>query len=200
MLDDLAHGWREFTSRRWVWLIVVLFALSNFGFTAGISVLGPVLALDAYNGAPSWAAVMVSFSLGTLVGVVVAMRLTPTHLLLVGMLAQVVVAAPLVAMAVPTSLPVLVVVSFVCGVGVDIFEIMWITSLQQHIPPESLSRVSSYDWFGSLALTPVALAVAGPLESWLGLQGALWVCAALGATACLGILDPQIRRLRARPS
>jgi MFS family permease len=200
MLADLVHGWREFTSRRWVWFIVLLFSLSNFGFTAGIGVLGPVLSLEVFDGATSWAAVMVSFSLGTLVGVAVAMRLKPVHPLLVGMLAQVVVAAPLVAMAVPTSLPVLIAVSFVCGVGVDIFEIMWITALQQHIPEESLSRVSSYDWFGSLALTPVALALAGPLVAWLGLQGALWLCAALGATACLGLLDPQIRRLRAVPS
>ena len=197
MLDDLVHGWREFTSRRWVWLVVLLFSLSNFGFTAAIGVLGPVLSLEEFGGASSWAAVMVSFSLGTLVGVLVAMRLTPVHPMLVGMIAQLVIALPLFAMAVPTSLVVLVVVAFVCGVGVDVFEIMWITSLQKHIPPESLSRVSSYDWFGSLALTPIALATAGPLASWLGLQGALWVCAGLGATTSLGLLDPQVRRLRA---
>jgi hypothetical protein len=197
MLDDLVHGWREFTSRRWVWLVVLLFSLSNFGFTAAIGVLGPVLSLEEFGGASSWAAVMVSFSLGTLVGVLVAMRLTPVHPMFVGMIAQLVVALPLFAMAVPTSLVVLVVVAFVCGVGVDVFEIMWITSLQKHIPPESLSRVSSYDWFGSLALTPIALATAGPLASWLGLQGALWVCAGLGATTSLALLDPQVRRLRA---
>ena len=200
VVADLLHGWREFTARRWVWLIVLLFSLSNFGFTAAIGVLGPVLSLEVYDGAPSWAATLVAFALGQLVGVLVAMRLKPTHPLFVGMVAQVVVAAPLVAMALPSSLPVLVVVSFVCGVGVDIFEIMWITSLQQHVPPESLSRVSSYDWLGSLALTPLALATAGPLAAWLGLQGALWVCAVLGAAACLGLLDPQIRGLRARPS
>jgi predicted MFS family arabinose efflux permease len=197
MLDDLVHGWREFTSRRWVWLVVLLFSLSNFGFTAAIGVLGPVLSLEQFDGASSWAAVMVSFSLGTLVGVLVAMRLKPAHPMFVGMIAQLVIALPLFAMAVPTSLVVLVVVAFVCGVGVDVFEIMWITSLQKHIPPESLSRVSSYDWFGSLALTPIALAAAGPLASWLGLQGALWVCAGLGATTSLALLDPQVRRLRA---
>ena len=62
----------------------------------------------------------------------------------------------------------------------------------------SLSRVSSYDWFGSLALTPIALAAAGPLAAWLGLQGALWVCAALGVVTSLALLDPQVRGLRAR--
>ena len=104
MLDDLVHGWREFTSRRWVWLVVLLFSLSNFGFTAAIGVLGPVLSLEEFGGASSWAAVMVSFSLGTLVGVLVAMRLTPVHPMLVGMIAQLVIALPLFAMAVPTSL------------------------------------------------------------------------------------------------
>ena len=198
MIDDLVHGWREFTARRWVWLVVLLFSLSNFGFTAGIGVLGPVLSLETYGGASSWAAVMVAFSLGTLVGVVVAIRLKPVHPMLVAMIAQLVIALPLFAMAVPTPLAVLVVVAFICGVGVDVFEIMWITSLQQHIPPESLSRVSSYDWFGSLALTPIALAAAGPLAAWLGLQGALWVCAALGVVTSLALLDPQVRGLRAR--
>ncbi|MFN8148973.1 MAG: MFS transporter [Candidatus Nanopelagicales bacterium] len=200
VVDDLLHGWREFASRRWVWLVVLLFSLSNFGFTAAIGVLGPVLSLEVYDGAPSWAAALVAFALGQLVGVLVAMRLKPTHPMLVGMAAQVVVAAPLVAMALPSSLPVLVVLSFVSGIGVDVFEILWVTSLQQHVPPESLSRVSSYDWLGSLALTPLALAAAGPLAAWLGLQGALWVCAVLGAATCLALLDPQIRGLRARPS
>ena len=53
VLDDLVHGWREFTSRRWVWLVVLLFAISNFGFTAAIGVLGPVLSLAEFDGAPS---------------------------------------------------------------------------------------------------------------------------------------------------
>jgi predicted MFS family arabinose efflux permease len=199
MVDDLRHGWREFTSRRWVWLVVLLFAVSNVGFAAGIEVLGPVLSLEAFEGAPSWAAVLVSFTLGMLIGVVVAMRLRPERPMLVAMLAQIVVAIPIAAMAVPTSLQVLVAMAFVSGVGISVFEILWTTSLQQHVPEESLSRVSSYDWFGSLALTPLALAAAGPLAAWLGLQGALWVCAALGAAACLALLDPQVRHLRALP-
>jgi len=199
MVDDLRHGWREFTSRRWVWLVVLLFSLSNFGFAAAIEVLGPVLSLQEFDGAPSWAAVLVSFTLGMLVGVVVAMRLRPDRPMLVAMLAQIVVAIPIAAMAMPTALAVIVALAFVSGIGVSVFEILWTTSLQQHVPAESLSRVSSYDWFGSLALTPIALAAAGPLEAWLGLQGALWVCAALGAAACLALVDPQVRHLRALP-
>jgi cystathionine gamma-synthase len=36
-----------------------------------------------------------------------------------------------------------------------------LTAIEQHIPPASLSRVSAYDWFGSLLCDPIGLALAG---------------------------------------
>jgi hypothetical protein len=47
---------------------------------------------------------------------------------------------------------------------------VWESTLQRHIPAESLSRVSAYDWFGSLAFYPLELAVWGQLQRWLGLE------------------------------
>ena len=40
---------------------------------------------------------------------------------------------------------------------------LWFTTLQERIPPESISRVSAYDWMGSLALLPLGYLAAGPL-------------------------------------
>jgi hypothetical protein len=48
------------------------------------------------------------------------------------------------------------------GTGNMIFNSLWETSLQQHIPPAALSRVSAHDWFGSLAFHPLRLIIAGP--------------------------------------
>jgi MFS family permease len=199
VIDDLVHGWREFTARRWVWLLVVLFSLSNFGFTAAIGVLGPVRSLESWDGARGWAVVLVAFSLGTVVGVVVAMRIRPSRPLLVAATAEVFVALPVLALAPPMPLVVVAVLAFVSGVCVDVFEVLWQTTLQQQIPAESLSRVASYDWFGSLALTPLALAVAGALEAWVGLEAALWICGIIGALSSLAILDPMVRGVRAAP-
>ncbi|MEJ8669970.1 hypothetical protein WKI71_20765 [Streptomyces sp. MS1.AVA.1] len=39
---------------------------------------------------------------------------------------------------------------------------LWATTIQREIPERALSRVSSYDWFGSLAFAPLGLLVAGP--------------------------------------
>ena len=43
------------------------------------------------------------------------------------------------------------------GIGVEIFGIMWDTTMQQEIPQEKLSRVYSYDALGSFVLIPLRL-------------------------------------------
>jgi predicted MFS family arabinose efflux permease len=197
VVDDLLHGWQEFTARRWVWLVVVLFSFANVGFTMTIGVLGPVRAQTSFSGATSWAVVMAAFMAGSLVGVVLAMRLRPTRPMLVGMLAELTIVLPVASLAVPMPVAVVAAMFFVNGLALNVFEILWSTSLQQHIPPASLSRVASYDWFGSMALTPVALAAAGPLAAGIGLGPALWVSCALCSVTAVALLDPQVRRLRA---
>jgi hypothetical protein len=70
-------------------------------------------------------------------------------------------------------------------------------SLQQHIPAAVLSRVSAYDWLGSVALIPLGYALTGPLASTLGVTGALWLAAAwtvLGSATAIAV--PAVRRLR----
>jgi len=44
------------------------------------------------------------------------------------------------------------VAALLIGVCLDIFSVLWDTSLQTHVPLESLSRVSAYDALGSVAL------------------------------------------------
>lgn len=114
-----------------------------------------VFVLESWGGAGGWALVLTAFSLGTVVGVVVATRLRPARPLYVAMIAQVMVAIPLFALARPWPIAVVAALAFVSGVSVDVFEVLWQTALQQNIPSESLSRVSAYDWLGSLALTPL---------------------------------------------
>jgi hypothetical protein len=77
---------------------------------------------------------------------------------------------------------------------------VWETTVQRHVPPESLSRVSSYDWFGSLALDPIGLAIWGPIAGAIGIAASLWTASGLliaGALALFAV--PEIRRLPAFP-
>jgi hypothetical protein len=73
---------------------------------------------------------------------------------------------------------------------------LWESTLQRNVPPEALSRVSSYDWFGSIAFNPVGLILWGPLAELVGIHTALWIAAALlivSTAAMLSVAD--IRRL-----
>jgi predicted MFS family arabinose efflux permease len=201
VVADLRVGWREFVARRWVVVIVVLAAFSNVGFNAAIDVLGPVQAKAELGGAGPWAAIVTSFGLGAVLGVLVAMRVRPKRPLLLASIVAPVMVLPVAALAPPLPLPAIVVLAFFAGVAADVFGVLWDTALQQNIPGDALSRVSAYDWFGSLALVPLGLAAVGPLAEAVGVETAIWVTFALGSVIVLALLDPQVRNLRSgRPA
>ncbi len=52
--------------------------------------------------------------------------------------------------------------ALVAGLGNMVFNSLWETALQQHVPPAALSRVAAYDWFGSLACQPLGFVLVGP--------------------------------------
>ena len=74
-------------------------------------------------------------------------------------------------LALTAPLPVVIVLSFATGFGFSLTMIWWETALARHIPAHALSRVSAYDWMGSLALLPVGYAIAGPLASRVRARG-----------------------------
>ena len=52
---------------------------------------------------------------------------------------------------------------FVVGVADGAGMVIWGTLLQRRVPPAMLGRVSSLDFFVSLALMPISMALAGPV-------------------------------------
>ena len=97
---------------------------------------------------------------------------------------------PTVLLAVPAPLGVIVAAGLFAGVSTMLFNTLFETMLQQHIPRHALSRVSSFDWFGSMALQPVGLALMGPLASAIGVSETLYLAAGLklltlGALLCV---------------
>ncbi len=199
LLSDLREGWREFSGRPWLWGIVVQFSLANAVVAAADAVYGPLVARDHLGGAAPWGLALGFFGGGTVVGALIMTRWKPVRLLFTGTLCVFPLALPSAALAVPVPVTVLCAVMFVTGVCVEMFGVSWMTALHQEIPEEKLSRVSAYDWFGSLALVPLATALAGPAESAFGRPQALWGCAALivvvtGAVLCV----PDVRNLRRR--
>ena len=77
--------------------------------------------------------------------------------------------------------------------------VLWQTAMQSNIPRESLSRVSSYDAFGSLALAPIGLIVAGPLTEKFGSSTTLIAMGVIFVAVLAAMLAvPAVRQLEGK--
>ncbi|GAB2812947.1 MFS transporter [Streptomyces daliensis] len=199
MLADLREGWREVVGRPWLWAVVLQFAVVNAVVAAAEAVYGPLVAEEHLGGARPWGIALGAFGAGTVCGALLLTRWKPRRLLLTGALSVFPLALPSAALAVPVSAPTLVAVMFVSGLAVETFAVTWMLALHQEIPEEKFSRVSSYDWLGSVAMVPLATSLAGPVESLVGRPTALWGCSALIVLLTAAVLCvPDVRNLRRR--
>lgn len=161
LLPDLHAGWEEFRSRRWVWVIVAQFALVNLCFSPCVYVLGPVVAKEHWGGALAWSAIVTAQAVGLILGSFLAMRLRPAFPLLVATLATFGFVPPFFLLAVHAPVWLAASSMLVNGAAADVFEVLWQTSLQEYIPGDKLSRVTSYDALGSFVLGPIGLLLVG---------------------------------------
>ncbi|MCX5609194.1 MFS transporter [Streptomyces sp. NBC_00047] len=201
LLADLREGWVEVRTRPWLWSIVLQFSVVVAVVGAAEAVYGPLVARDRLGGPAPWGLALGFFGAGTIAGAVLMMAWKPRRLLLVGTLCVFPLALPSAGLAVPLPVWGLCVVMLISGLAIEVFGVSWMTTMHQEIPEEKFSRVSAYDWFGSVSMLPMATALAGPAESAFGRTGALWGCAALVVLAtALVLLIPDVRRMTRKPA
>jgi predicted MFS family arabinose efflux permease len=197
IVRDLIEGWNEFRSREWLWVIVVCASVANLVATASFGVLGPLIAKLYLGGATAYGAILASQGAGFIAGGVLSLRWRPQRPLLVSVLFLLPTAAEIACYAAVRETAVIAAVAFVAGLGLEVFGVNWITALQQHIPGQVLSRVSSYDALGSFVFIPLGLVIAGPLAAQLGATETLWLFLAVGVLSIGGaLLSRDVRTLR----
>jgi len=196
ILGDLRDGWREFVERSWAVAMVVSFGLFQLSYFPALLVLGPLVAKEQLGGAGAWGTILAIESLGAVVGGLFALRLRFSRPLVASQLSVLPAGLLLAALAVPLPLIWLAVVSFANGIGFAVGNVLWMTALQRNVPGHTLSRISSFDWLGSVALNPVGYALIGPLAVAIGTPETL-VTAAVGIIAVLVIvvLLPSVRAI-----
>jgi predicted MFS family arabinose efflux permease len=197
IVRDLIEGWNEFRSREWLWVIVVCASVGNLVATASFGVLGPLVAKLYLGGATAYGAILASQGAGFIAGGVLSLRWRPQRPLLVSVLFLLPTAAEIACYAAVRETALIAAVGFVAGLGLEVFGVNWITALQQHVPRQVLSRVSSYDALGSFVFIPLGLVIAGPLAARLGVTETLWLFLAIGVASIGGaLLSRDVRTLR----
>lgn len=195
---ELLEGWQEFRSRTWLWAIVVQFAFVNACGVGAWSVLGPLVAAESLGGAGAWGLILAAQGAGFFLGGLVMLRYRPRRPLLAATLGVFFLVPPLLLLAGPAPTVAIAAGAFAAGVGGEVFGVLWDTVMQEQIPEAALSRVSSYDMFGSIIFIPLGAAAAGVVAEQIGVTETIVAAAAVitFATALVLLVD-EVRSLRA---
>ena len=197
MWRELREGWSEFISRKWVVVVVIAFSFVNLAYEATLGVLGPIATKEHGGGPKEWSWVIAAITLGMIVGGVLALRVHFSRPLLVGILPEIFVGVWIFMIGVPNQLVATLLVAFATGISIEIFYVAWSTSMQQHIPSESYSRVVSYDALGSYALAPIGLVIIGPIIEAIGVVQTSRLLALMTVVAVITpITFREVRNLR----
>lgn len=195
ILQDLKEGWVEFSSRAWVWSIVLQFTVVNAAFNGVVMVLGPVIA-DSSFGRSHWGMIVAAESVGLMVGSLLALRWRPRRDLFFCTALVAFCALPVFLLSQSASSGWLMVAFFLSGTAFGLFGVAWANSLQTHIPQDKLARVYAYDALGSFVAIPFGELVAGPAAMHFGSSNVLLVAALAVLIATAGAcFVPAIRKL-----
>jgi MFS family permease len=195
---EIAEGFGTIIQHRWLGLQILSFSEFQLFVLASYTVLGPVIALQHYDGAITWAIVTAVSGVGAVAGDALSLRITPKHPLLVANAVAVCAVPLLVALGLAAPLPVLIVCAFVFGIGFSLPDTLWFTAMQDNVAEHLISRVSAIDWMGSTALRPIGLAVIAPIAAVTGPAIVLFVAAGMTAATLVGVtVQPSVRGLRA---
>ena len=182
LLHDLREGVSYTVRTPWL-LWTLLWACISVLFLIGpIEVLVPFVVRDQLGGDSR----MFGFLLAIMgVGGAAASLATasfplPRRYLTVMMVAWGAGSLPLAAVGILDSFWLLALALFIFGATGGMGMVIWGTLLQRRVPPHLLGRVSSLDFFVSLALMPVSMALAGPAAEALP----LWLIFLVAGTVC----------------
>lgn len=172
VLRDLRDGFAFMVKTPWL-LWTLLFASMFVLVVLGpIEVLLPFIANDRFHdGAKSYGFILACFGTGSALGALaVSARRLPRRYLSVMMAMWSLGSIPLVIVGFTSSFPLMAVATFVIGITDGAGMVIWGTLLQRRVPTEMLGRVSSLDFFVSLAFMPVSFAIVGPLSKVVSME------------------------------
>jgi MFS family permease len=179
---DLREGVSYTVRTPWLMWTLIWACISVLFLIGPIEVLLPFVVRDQLGGDSSMFGFLLAImgagaALGSLV--TASLRL-PRRYLTVMMVSWGVGSLPLAAVGILDNFWLIAAALFIWGVTGSIGMVIWGTLLQRRVPPHLLGRISSLDFFVSLALMPVSMALAGPAAEVVP----IWLIFLVAGTVC----------------
>jgi MFS family permease len=193
-LHAVATGWADIREGfsymvRTPWLLATL----AFASVMVMMVMGPLEVLIPFvikdglgGGAGGHATVLAAFGLGGAFGSLVMGQLRmPRRYLTVMNLVWGLGCLPFLVVGYADALWQIVAAAFVVGIGFSAPMVIWGTLLQRRVPPYLLGRVASLDFFVSISLMPLSMALAGPVAALIGIRTTFTIVAVVPLVAAV---------------
>ncbi|MFC5730366.1 MULTISPECIES: MFS transporter [Nocardioides] len=188
---DIREGWVYMMRTPWL-LATLLFASVMILVLMGpLEVLIPFLLKDKLGGGPGdHAIVMACFGIGGALGsmAMASIRMPRRYLSWMNLMWGL-GCLPFLLIGVAQEVWVVAASAFVIGAFFSAPMVIWGTLLQRRVPPHLLGRVASLDFFVSVSLMPVSMAIAGPVAELIGLEATFAIAAIVpGVAAAVAIV------------
>jgi len=196
-LIDIREGFAYMVRTPWILATLLLASAMLLVIMGPIQVLMPFAIRDQMGGgAGAFAAALTAFGIGAGAGsMTVASLKLPRRYLSAMLLLWGSSCVPLVVIGVATQLWPVLAAMFLVGSLSSAANVIWGTLLQRRVPPALLGRVSSLDFFVSLALMPLSMALAGPVGEAIGFRATFAIAAFVPPVlAVVAIVAARLRR------
>jgi MFS family permease len=190
-IADMREGFVYMVRTPWLLATLLFASLLVLCAMGPIEVLVPFLVKDRLGGGPrDHATVLAAFGIGGALGslAMASIRMPRRYLTLMNLMWGF-GCLPFIAMGLATAVWQLVVAAFVLGATFSGPMVIWGTLLQRRVPAHMLGRVASLDFFVSVSLMPISMAVSGPVSEAIGLRTTLFIAGVVpGIAAVLAIV------------
>ena len=171
-MQDMREGFVYMLRTPWLLATLLFASLMVLVMMGPLEVLIPFLIKDRLGGGPEdHSYVLAAFGIGGAVAsLAMASVRMPRRYLTVMNLSWGVGSLPFVLIGMADAVWQVIAAALVMGALFSAPMVIWGTLLQLRVPPELLGRVASLDFFVSISLMPISMALAGPVSQAIGLQ------------------------------
>ncbi|MEU6229653.1 MFS transporter [Streptomyces sp. NPDC047042] len=195
VLKEAAEGWSAFVALRWVWLMVASFAVYQATVLPAVFIIGPQMSRTGL-GPGAWAAILTARSVGAILVALPLLRWRARRPLVASLLVLLLDVPFFGSLWIGAPLAVILIAAALSSAGLNAADTLWETTLQENVSPGLISRISSYDWMGSLAFSPLGYLLVGTAVQHTGVRECLLAVTILHLVVHLLLpLAPAIRHI-----
>lgn len=170
MRADLREAAAFVRANTWLWATLIAVSIAILAFWGPEEVLVPFIVRNDLGGtAGDFGIVLAGVGVGSMAGSFVMSRIgLPRRPVTFMFLVWGVATLPMIGYVGVNALWQSVLISLVFGAMMAMGMVVWTTLMQSRVPVHMRGRVSSLDWFASLALVPLSFAITGPISALFG--------------------------------